>query len=292
MGKQHRNTIFDEQAELVATTSYPGNQYLIRLQSPECARQAVPGQFVHVRCDDSIPMRRPLSILRADAQAGWLELLFKTPGAGMRALSRRQAGETVDLLGPIGNGFPRAAANEQPVLIGGGVGIPPLVFLAERLAAGSNTRPVVFFGSELPFPFDTQPSRLPVPGVPDGATHNVAMLDELDIPGRLASWADLPGCHKGFVTDLTSDWLEGLPATERSRCVVYACGPGPMLQAAQKVAQRYSLGSWLCTEEFMACAVGGCAGCAIPITTAAGVAMKRVCVDGPVFDGYTVYPNA
>lgn len=292
MSKQDRDTIFDEQAEILAATAYPGDQYLIRLQSPVCASHAAPGQFLHVRCDDSIPMRRPLSILRSDARAGWLELLFKTPGAGMRALSHRQVGETVDVLGPIGNGFPQVPANSRPVLIGGGVGIPPLVFLAEQLAAAGDTEPAVFFGSELPFPFDTRPSSLSMPGVAADATHNLVMLDELNIPGRLASWSDLEGCHKGFVTDLATGWLGELPTDDLQRCVIYACGPGPMLEAAQKVAKRFSLGSWLCTEEFMACAVGGCAGCAIPIKTDAGIAMKRVCVDGPVFDGYTVYPDA
>ena len=84
---------------------YPGRQYIIRLAAPQCAATARPGSFVHLRCDPGIPMRRPLSIMRANAAEGWIELLYKVVGAGLRGLSRAEPGDQLSLLGPIGNGF-------------------------------------------------------------------------------------------------------------------------------------------------------------------------------------------
>jgi dihydroorotate dehydrogenase electron transfer subunit len=149
--------------------------------------------------------------------------------------------------------------------------------------------PQVFFGSELPFPFALTGSRLPVAGTDEAATDSLALLEEWAVPGRLASGAGLAGCYRGFVTELARNWLETLSADERSQCLIYACGPEPMLLAAKALAKDFGLPSQLCLEEFMACAVGGCAGCAVRVETPDGPAMRRVCVDGPVFDGATVY---
>jgi len=285
-----RGSIYAEQARLLERRAYPDEQFVCRLASPLCARHAQPGQFVHLRCEEHIPMRRPLSIQRADADAGWIELLFKTHGHGLRALSRHDPGAAVDLLGPIGNGFPAPAAGTLPVLLGGGVGIPPLLFLAERLAAAGGPHPVAFFGSELPFPFELLDSRLPLPGA--AAAASIADLERIGVAGRLASAAGQPGCFEGFVTELAAGWLATLPAERLRQCVIYACGPEPMLAAAQALARRHGLASWLCLEEYMACGVGGCAGCTVPLLIDGRPAMKRVCVDGPVFPGPAVYPAA
>jgi len=92
------------------------------------------------------------------------------------------------------------------------------------------------------------------------------------------------------VTELASQWLAGLGAAERAEVAVYACGPPPMLAAAARLARANSLPCQVALEEFMACAVGGCAGCAVEVRTSAGTSMKRVCVDGPVFEAETVFP--
>jgi dihydroorotate dehydrogenase electron transfer subunit len=235
-------------------------------------------------------MRRPLSIQRADAREGWLEVLYKPVGQGLAALTRVRPGDTLNLLGPIGHGFDPDPARPRCVLIGGGVGIPPLLFLAERLA-DSAFSPLAFFGSELPFPFVTREAGLPL-AVPPAATHSLAMLEDWGVPGRLASGAGLPGCYEGFVTELAREWFAGLDRAGLDECAVYACGPDPMLAAAQRLAADFELPSQLCLEEYMACAVGGCAGCAVEIHADEGTSMRRVCVDGPVFDGYSVYPSA
>jgi dihydroorotate dehydrogenase electron transfer subunit len=290
LSREHRGTIFLEDGDVLSHVSWPVDQYVLRIAAPQCAVRAVPGQFIHLRCDADIPMRRPLSIQRTDSQAGWVEVLYKPVGQGLAALTRVKEGDRLSLLGPIGEGFKANADRPRSVLIGGGVGIPPLLFLAERLAV-SGRPPVVFFGSELPFPFVTQASQLEL-SVPAGATDSLALLEAWGVPARLASKSNLPGCFDGYVTELARAWLAGLSNDELSECAVYSCGPGPMLQSAQAVAREFDLPSQLCLEEYMACAVGGCAGCAVELHTPSGPAMRRVCVDGPVFDGYEVYPAA
>ena len=109
------------------------------------------------------------------------------------------------------------------------------------------------------------------------------------MPSRLASRSGFPGCYDGFVTGLADAWLGSLDAATRDQVEVFACGPTPMLAATARVARKYALPCQVSLEEFMACAVGGCAGCAVQVETDAGPAMKRVCVDGPVFDAYAVF---
>jgi dihydroorotate dehydrogenase electron transfer subunit len=280
MNKLHRDTIFCTDADVLQHTAHAGGQYVLRLQAPDCARRATPGTFVHLQCTPGIPMRRPLSILQASAPAGWVEVLYKVVGQGLVALSRAQPGDKLSLLGPIGQGFRPDPTRPVALLIGGGVGIPPLMFLAQALAppAGPPWEPVAFFGSELPFPFDL-----------DATAGTLTLLDALGIPSRLASNAGLPGCQPGFVTELARAWITGQAPAARKRMAIYACGPSPMLRAAQKVADEFALPSQLCLEEFMACGVGGCAGCVVPLMVDGQRQMKRVCVDGPVFDGNAVY---
>lgn len=293
MNHAHRNSIFLEEARVVSTHAFPGQQHVLRLAAPQCATRATPGSFVHLQCAADIPMRRPLSIMRADAEAGWIEVLFKVVGEGLRALARVQAGDRLSTLGPIGKGYAPDTARPRAVMIGGGVGMPPLQFLAERLAADRATawRPIVFFGSEIPFPFKPAHSAAPLHGIDHRTDACEPALEALGVPSRLASLSGFAGCHKGYVTALASEWLAGLHENERSQVTIYACGPHPMLHATAKLARDFGVPAQLCLEEYMACGVGGCAGCAVSVQTDAGPAMKRVCVDGPVFDARAVYPE-
>jgi len=289
-----RGSIHLEAGRVLSQLAYDGEQFVLRIAAPKCAAHAEPGSFAHVTCDPAIPMRRPLSIMRADARGGWIELLYKVVGPGLQALAARKAGDNLSILGPIGRPFAAHAARPRTLLVGGGVGIPPMVFLAERLqqaAAGGAApwKPLVLMGSEIPFPFRTRPSAIIVPGIPAGTIACMPLLDEWGVPSRLASRADFPGCFPGFVTQLADAWLESLGPGELAEVEIFACGPTPMLQAAAQVARRYGLPCQVSLEEFMACAVGGCAGCAVEVRTPQGPAMRRVCVDGPVFDAYSVF---
>lgn len=292
MGREHRSSIFLEDAALLALREHAGQQVTMRFAAPKIAARALPGSFVHVQCGPDLPMRRPLSLMRVDPADGWIEVLFKILGHGLERLAQTRPGQRISLLGPAGRGFTIEPARPRPVLIGGGVGIPPLVFLAESMATtgGRSVSPIAFFGSELPFPFEVNQAAPPLPGVPSDATASMALLDEWDIPSRLASGNRQAGAHAGFVTDLAAAWLDLQSPDDRAQVIVYACGPEPMLRAATALSRRHGLPIQVCLEEFMACAVGGCAGCTVPVHSPQGRRMQRVCVDGPVFDGEAIYP--
>jgi dihydroorotate dehydrogenase electron transfer subunit len=287
----HRGSILVEDAVVRSQEEWSGGQYVLTLTAPGIAARATPGAFVHLTCDPNLPMRRPLSLQRVDRSAGTIEILYKVVGEGTRRLASARVGDTLSCMGPIGNGFSIIEGRTHALLLGGGVGLPPMVFLAEYLSAGSGVRPLAFLGSEIPFPFTTAPSTLSVPGISQQVSHAHPLLEARGIPSRLTSGAGFVGCHKGFVTDLATEWLRSLSTENLSQVAIYACGPTPMLRSVARVAAEFHLPAQVSLEEYMACAVGGCAGCAVPVTTADGTYMRRVCVDGPVFDARQVFPE-
>ncbi len=288
VSREHRNTIFVEDAEILAHDAFEGEQHVLRIHAPKLAGRAGPGCFAHIRCDERLPMRRPMSIMRVDPQAGWAEFLYKTVGTGTRALAGKVPGDVISVLGPIGRGFQAVPGRSRALLIGGGVGIPPMVFLADRLRRGDGPTPFVIMGSEVPFPFTTRPSQIMVPGMPDGVIACMPLMEDWGIPSRLTSLQGYAGCYEGYAGLLGQAWLEALPGSEREQVAIYTCGPTPMLEAVAKLAEEFELPCQVCLEEFMACAVGGCAGCAVRVRENGEDAMKRVCVDGPVFEAQTV----
>jgi dihydroorotate dehydrogenase electron transfer subunit len=285
--QENRNTIFVEDGELIAVDTWPGDQYIMRIRAPKCAAAARPGSFVHLTCDESLPMRRPLSIMRAGDD--WIEVLFKIVGQGLHLLARKVPGDLVNVLGPIGHPFQLHPERPNTLLIGGGVGIPPMVYIADSIRQDrGNWNPLAILGSEIPFPFELQTSKLEVSGIPEDVSSTMPLLEEWGIPARLTSLQGYEGCFDGYVTVLADAWLHQLPERELAQTEIFACGPTPMLRAVADLAASHDLPCQVSLEEFMACGVGGCAGCAVRIITPEGEAMKRVCVDGPVFEATTV----
>jgi dihydroorotate dehydrogenase electron transfer subunit len=289
--RSRRGSIVLEDAEILEHAAFAGNQYILRVRAPRAAQRAEPGSFAHLTCDVSVPLRRPLSIMRADREHGSLEFLYKPIGAGLAKLAERTPGERVSVLAPIGRGFEPDPARPRLLAIGGGVGIPPMIFLAERAREHPDLHTVVLMGSEVPFPFELAPSRLAVPGVPAEASHGVALLERRGIASRLASNAGFPGSFRGHVPALGRSVLAALSAAQLTQTQVFGCGPEPMLRATAALAHEFAVPCQLALEEYMACGVGGCAGCTVLLHTEQGQAMKRVCVDGPVFDAAQVYPR-
>ena len=283
----NRDTIFVQDGELLSIDEFPGDQFIMRIRAPKCAATAAPGSFVHITCDESLPMRRPLSIMRVGDD--WIEILYKIVGQGLQLLSQKKPGDKLSVLGPIGQPFRMSPERPKTLLIGGGVGIPPMIYIADWLRQDDGDwEPFAILGSEIPFPFELQASSLDVAGVDESVSSTMPLLESWGIPTRLTSLQGYEGCHNGYVTDLADKWLATLSDEERDKVEVFACGPTPMLRAVADLAARYNLPCQVSLEEFMACAVGGCAGCAVKIKTPDGDAMKRVCVDGPVFDSSTV----
>ena len=288
--QENRGTLFVEDGQVINVSTYPGEQYIFRLKAPQCARGARPGSFVHAQCDFELPMRRPLSIMRANAEEGWIDLLFKVVGEGLRLFAAKKPGDKLSLIGPIGHPFKPGTDRPNTLLIGGGLGIPPMIFLAEHLKNDKNEwHPLVFMGSEIPFPFERQDSAITCDWLANETISAMSLLEQWKIPSRLASLSEFDGCHRGFVTDLGGKYLASLTPDQITKTEIFACGPTAMLKAVADLARKFDLPCQVSLEEFMACAIGGCAGCTVLVQTSDGPAMRRVCVDGPVFDAATVF---
>ena len=209
--QRNRGTLFVEDGELIRSSEFGGDQYIMRIRAPKCAAAARPGTFVHVTCDDALPMRRPLSIMRAGDD--WIEVLYKIVGEGLRLLAGKQPGDRINVLGPIGQPFRPDPARPKALLIGGGVGIPPMVFLAEALR-DADAQPLAILGSEIPFPFELEASAIATPWAGDDIVSTMPLLEEWGVPTRLTSLAGFEGCYRGYVTDLAELWLNGLGDAE------------------------------------------------------------------------------
>lgn len=285
-------TIFAESARVLIHDCLPAEQYLLRLHTPECAKHVQPGNFIHLSCSqEKFRLKRPFSVLRSSADEGWIEVLYKVVGTGTKELTKAKPNDTLHCMGPIGNSFTVSARTKRPLLLGGGIGIPPILFFAEQLKKQQGLTPIVIMGSEIPFPFKVQPSKILLPEMPSDAIASMTLLEDLNIPSRLTSKQNYAGCFNGYIHELAKIWLENILSSERSGIEIFACGPTVMLKTVAELSQQLYLPCQLSLEEYMACAVGGCAGCTVETINQSGLRqMKRVCVDGPIFSAKSVYP--
>ena len=271
MSKTHRDSIQVVDCQILAHYQFEGDQYILTLDSSEIAKATKPGQFVHLTVSNALAMRRPISIMSVDVENNTFDLLYKVVGEGTRQLAERKIGEVLSVIGPIGNSF-KMTDKKLPLLIGGGVGMPPMISIAQDIK-DSDYDAFVILGSEVPFPFTPELSKMgnPCPK----ASHTMPLLEEWGVACRLASLQNYEGVYQGYVTDLAKVYLDSLSADDLAQVEVYACGPHPMLEAVAKLAKEYNLPCQVSLEEYMACAVGGCAGCVVEVQTDNGPAMKR-----------------
>ena len=286
MVKTHRDTISVNDCQVLAHYQFEADQYIITLESKEIADSTRPGQFVHLSVSGMLAMRRPISVMSVDADNGTFDLLYKIVGEGTKQLADRRIGDVLSVIGPIGNGF-ELTDRKIPLLIGGGVGMPPMIAIAQKIKDNAYYNPYVILGSEVPFPFEASQSSLN--GFNSSKFYTMPLLEEWRVPCGLASLQDYEGVYKGYVTDLSREYLDSLSSNDLKEVEIFTCGPNPMLEAVSKLSNDYNLPCQASLEEYMACAVGGCAGCVVEVKTENGPAMKRVCVDGPVFDAKTVF---
>ena len=280
------NTINIRDCKVLAHCHFQGKQYILRLTSEEISKSTLPGQFVHITVSNKLDMRRPFSVMSVDEESNTFDILYKVVGEGTRQLSESKIGDVLSVIGPIGNGF-KLSDKKNPLLIGGGVGMPPMIAIAQKIKANDYYQPFVILGSEVPFPFEATASEIEIQF--KGPTHTMPLLEDWGIACRLASMQGFDGAFKGYVTDLARKYLDALTNKELSQVEIYSCGPYPMLEAVAELSREYKLPCQVSLEEFMACAVGGCAGCAVEVKSDEGVLMKRVCVDGPVFEAQSVF---
>lgn len=229
--------------------------YSLWLQTERIAQEAKPGQFVSVYSQDSARMLpRPLSVCELDREAGSLRLVYRVAGEGTEEFSRLKEGNRLEILGPLGNGF-SLKKDKKALLMGGGIGIPPMVQLAKELNP-ENVQIVAGYRDEL------------------------FLTEELAQAGRLCiATEDGSAGTRGNVLDAVTE--NGLSAD-----VIYACGPKPMLRAIKSYAQEKGIECWLSMEERMACGIGACLACVCrskDVDEHTHVHNKRICKDGPVF---------
>ena len=238
---------------VISNTEVMPGVYLIWLECPWIASAASPGQFVMVRCGEDTVLCRPLSIHQVDNSKTNLALLFKVVGKGTLWLSERQAGDKIDLFGPLGNGFSIHPASHNLLLMAGGIGIAPLYFLAqEAVSQGCSVR--LLYGA--PTATQLYPSRF--------------ISSEIEL---ITATEDGTAGKKGMITDLLPDFTDWADQ-------ILACGPALMYNTMTDQPLLKTKLVQISLEMRMGCGLGVCYGCTIK--TKGG--LKQVCKDGPVFD--------
>ncbi|MDD3814495.1 MAG: dihydroorotate dehydrogenase electron transfer subunit [Desulfocapsaceae bacterium] len=251
---------FQQKVELIQSEVIAAGIVRLTLSAPDIAAAAVPGQFVMVQTAPGLDplLRRPFSIHQVSSD-GFLQILFKVVGRGTERLAQCRAGEHLSLLGPLGNGF-ALGESAHACLVGGGMGIAPMLFLASHFLRQSQVAvpPRVILGAR------NSEELVPLMG------------DFLDLGFEvLAATDDGSFGYHGLVTDV----LKTLNLTSQS--TVYSCGPRPMMAAIHHLCQNQHVPCQVSVETVMACGMGACLGCAVPLR-AGGYA--HACSDGPVFD--------
>lgn len=248
---------YRETARVITQEAIGNGIYSMWLQTTDIGKAARPGQFISVYSKDrSRMLPRPISICEAEPE-GAVRIVYRVAGKGTEEFSRLGSGDTLELLGPLGNGFPleRMVEGKKAFLIGGGIGIPPMVELAKRLP-GEKQIVVGYRDARLFLKEDLEKN-----GSVYVATEN----------GSYGTAGNVLDCIRE--NNLEAD-------------VIYACGPTPMLRALKAYAQEKGIECWLSLEEKMACGIGACLACVCQskeVDDHSRVHNKRVCKEGPVF---------
>ncbi len=246
---------YKESATVVEQKEIASGIYSLWIQTEQIAKEAKPGQFLSLYSrDESRMLPRPISICEIDRESGKLRMVYRIAGKGTEEFSHLATGDRIEVLGPLGNGFPLDTGAKKAFLMGGGIGIPPMVQLAKELD------------------MEVQ--------VIAGYRDEQFLADELAANGSLyIATEDGSAGTKGNVMDSVRE--HALTAD-----IIYACGPKPMLRAIKAYAEEQGIPCWISMEERMACGIGACLACVCQSKEVDGhthVHNKRVCKDGPVF---------
>jgi dihydroorotate dehydrogenase electron transfer subunit len=253
------------QATILSHKTAGRGYFRLVLKAPDIAAVALPGQFVMLRVTDTMDplLARPFGISSVIAKSG-IEILYRIAGRGTTLLSTAKTGQRLQLLGPLGNGFPLPEKGALPVLVAGGSGFPPLQFLSQRVGSHAH----FFVGSRYK-------DCLPPSGVLKRIRENTATVHVATDDGSMGV--------QGTTIDILNAFLTKME--KKTHLVLYACGPHAMLAAVSRLAAEHSITCYVSMEERMACGLGVCMGCSIPMKAGG---YKRACKEGPVFDSRDV----
>ena len=247
-----------ESLKIVSQEEISKNIFSMWLQADHMAANAKPGQFLSLYTrDGSKLLPRPISICEIDRENGRIRLVYRVTGknTGTEAFSRLHPGVTIETLGPLGNGFPlKEAEGKKVFLIGGGIGIPPMLETAKELNADK--------------------------------TAVLGYRDELFLKDEFEKYADVYVATEDGSAGTRGNVLDAIRENALKADVIFACGPTPMLRALKNFAEENNITCWISMEERMACGIGACLACVCKskdIDSHSQVHNKRVCKDGPVF---------
>ena len=247
-----------ESLKIVSQEEIGKNIFSMWLQADHMAANAKPGQFLSLYTrDGSKLLPRPISICEIDRENGRIRLVYRVTGknTGTEAFSRLHPGVTIETLGPLGNGFPlKEAEGKKVFLIGGGIGIPPMLETAKELNADK--------------------------------TAVLGYRDELFLKDEFEKYADVYVATEDGSAGTRGNVLDAIRKNALKADVIFACGPTPMLRALKNFAEENNITCWISMEERMACGIGACLACVCKskdIDSHSQVHNKRVCKDGPVF---------
>lgn len=239
-------------ALIVTQTAVAAGIYSMWMNCGDIADEARPGQFIILYCKNQTrKLGRPISICEINKKDKMIRIVYRVAGKGTEEFSHLSPGDEITILGPLGNGYEMLDGNA--VLVAGGIGIPPMLELAKQLP-GKVTVVLGYRNSQMFLKEDFEKYA------------NVIIATEDGSQGEKGNVLDALRNQK-----ITGDFI----------C---SCGPKPMLKALAQYAQAHDMEAWMSLEEKMACGIGVCLGCAVPIRTEDGFVYKRVCKDGPVFN--------
>ena len=245
-------------AVIVSQQELYGQVFQLVVKAPEVAKLAKAGQFVQLRIlNGSCLLRRPVGIAAADKEKGTVAFIYRVVGKGTKAISELKAGDTINVLGPLGHGFDTTA--KKPLIVGGGMGLSPVLFYAAVMQGKAD----VLMGGKTAGELFWQ----------DLFTGKVQEIFCTTDDGSLGT--------KGFTTTLLPELLE-----KKDYDLVVACGPEIMMKGIAKIAKEHGLRCQVSLEKRMGCGLGACLSCSIDTTDGK---RKKVCKDGPVFEAGEVF---
>lgn len=242
-----------ENCKLIRKTEIADGIFDFTIESDDMARDAECGQFLHIDCGEGTFLRRPISI--CDAGNGEVRFIFEVKGTGTASLAKKEIGDYIDVMGPLGHGFEIKDSVKNPVIIGGGIGVFPLYKLAKNLNS-----PKVFLG------FRNE--------------NRVVMEKEFEAVSDMVIVGTDDGSYgyNGYIASAMEQYLS------THECdMIYSCGPMPMLKAVKKIAEDRGIKCQLSLEQRMGCGIGACLVCSCETNKEGTDKYAKVCTNGPVF---------